>query len=131
MFEAVLYFSKGGSSLKVAESFGLPLVNVNDAPDLNKYNALIVVCPTYGDEELPPEMEDFLIKLKITNKKYAVCELGNRFGHEGEEGFGAAIIIEYFLNKLNWKKIDRLSLDSVPDIDWSDLKKWTEMLLKN
>lgn len=131
MFDVVLYYSKGGNSLKVAKFFNLPLIDVKTNPNLEKYNCLIIVCPTYGDEELPFEMEDFLINLKTFNKKYAVCELGNRFGHEGEEGFGAAVIIEYLLDKLNWQKIDRISLDSIPDIDWENLQKWTDQLLKN
>lgn len=131
MFDAVLYFSNGGNSLKVAEFFLLPLLNVKNNPNLEFYNNLIIVCPTYGDEELPFDMEDFLINLKIKNKNYAVCELGNRFGHEGEEGFGAALIVEHILDKLNWKKLGRLSLDSVPEIDWECLRKWTDSLLKN
>jgi flavodoxin len=129
MFNAVFYYSKGGNSLKVAEFFSLPLLNVINNPNLENYNNYIIVCPTYGDEELPFEMEDFLINLKFKNKKYAICELGNRFGHEGEEGFGAASIIERVLEKLHWEKIDRISLDSVPDIDWEILRKWTEKLL--
>lgn len=131
MFEAVLYYSKGGNSLKVAEFFNLPLLNVINNPNLENYNNYIIVCPTYGDEELPFEMEDFLINLKVQNKKYAVCELGNRFGHEGEEGFGAALIIEHVLTELNWLKISRISLDSVPDVDWEILRKWTEILSIN
>lgn len=130
MFDAVLYYSKGGNSLKVAKYFELPLLNVINNPNLENYNSFVVVCPTYGDEELPFEMEDFLINLKVKNKKYAICELGNRFGHE-ENGFGAAIIIEYVLDDLDWKKISRLSLDSVPDVDWKVLEEWIEKLLKN
>ena len=132
MFEAVLYYSKGGNSLQVAESFSLPLLNVEDNPNVEKYSNYIIVSPTYGDEELPFEMEDFLINLKVKNKKYAICELGNRFGHEGEEGFGARIIIENILQKLQWFKVSSISLDSVPTVDWNELKKWTtKKLFKN
>lgn len=128
MFDVVLYYSKGGKSLEVAKSFGLPIENVSNNPDLEKYSGVLIVCPTYGDEEVPLEMEDYLINLKTKNKKYAICELGNLFGHESE--FGPLKIIEHELNKRNWQKINSISLDSVPDVDWESLKIWTKKLLK-
>ena len=85
MFEVVLYYSKGGKAKKVAEFFKLPILNILNALNdkyLDRYSNIIIVCPTYGDEELPLEVEDCLLKLKIKNKNYAICELGNFFGNE-------------------------------------------------
>lgn len=125
-FDVVLCWSKGTKSSLVAKEFGIPIVCVTKNPDLDKYENIIIVCPTYGDEELPFEMEDFLLNLKTIKKSFAVCELGNFFGHEKE--FGAANIIRFELEKRKWKCLDSLSLDSVPEIDWISLKKWKKKL---
>jgi flavodoxin len=127
-FDVVLYWSKGKKSSLVAKEFGIPILSVIDNPNLDRYKNMIIVCPTYGDEELPFEMEDFLIKLRTTEKKFAVCELGNFFGHEKE--FGAAKIIKFELEKRKWECVDSLSLDSFPEIDWFSLKKWKKKLLE-
>jgi flavodoxin len=129
MYDAVLFYSRGGRSLEVAKSFNLPMLNVCDSPKLENLKKIIIVCPTYGDEELPLTMEDYLIRLKTKKKIYSVCELGNYFGHEKE--FGVIKIIDFILKELNWKKVSSLSLDSVPEVDWKELKKWTKKLLKN
>lgn len=127
-FDAVLYWSKGKKSSLVAKQFGIPVLSVAENPDLEKYENIIIVCPTYGDEELPFEMEDFLLNISATKKTFVVCELGNFFGHEKE--FGAAKIIRFELEKRKWKCIDTLSLDSVPEIDWRSLEKWKKKLLE-
>jgi len=129
IFEAVLYFSSSsGKSLKVAKSFNMLLLDVEKNPNIKKYKNIIIVCPTYGDEELPLAMEKYLLKLKLKNKNYAVCELGNFFGFEKE--FGALRIIKYQLSLLGWNLIDEISIDSNPDIDWEVFENWKNKLLR-
>ena len=128
MFNLVLYYSKGGSSLRVAEQFGVTTKNITEKPNLKKYEDIIIVCPTYGDEELPRQMEDYLRRIKVKNKNYAICELGNYFGFEKE--FGALKIIKKQLSTLEWNLLDHVSLDSVPEVDWGKLKNWKEKLSK-
>lgn len=125
-FDYVLYFSGGKKSQIVAEFFDLPTIPIPQV--LPNFNRIIIVCPTYGDEELPLEIEDFLIELNINDKEYALCVLGNYFGYEREE-FGPAKIIRYELAEKNWKLLSSpLSLDSVPQIDWECLKCWKDKL---
>jgi flavodoxin len=129
--DIIIYDSKKGHSKTIAESVGIPCVNVNCYPDLKLYRKVIFVCPTYGDEELPEEMEKFIVNLKVTNKKFTICELGNYYGYDDPE-FGAAKIIRYHLFKLQWQEfMKQLSLDSLPKINWSIFNQWkTELLHK-
>lgn len=123
----VLYDSKHGHSKKVA------LAISNLAQQVSKQTKIcadivVFVCPTYGDEELPHNMEDFLQALEVKDKKYVICELGNYYGFENFE-FGAAKIIEWELNRRGWKKFfPSFSLDSLPEIDWEPWEKWKKEL---
>ena len=125
----VIYHSQKDKSntFKVAKKISI-LLNIKNKKigsfNFNKYNFFIIVCATYGDEELPFEVEDFLENLSILNKKYCICELGNYFGTKEKE-FGAAKIIEDKLNYLKWEKVHKtLSLDTVPNIRHNELEKW-------
>lgn len=118
----VIYDSNHGKSKIIAHKFDYEVSHVNNAKlwaDL-----IIFICPTYGDEELPADMEKFLINLKLTNKLYVICELGNYYGYEEFE-FGAKKIIENCLKTLLWKEFfPSLSLDSLPIIDWNTFYTW-------
>ena len=58
MFDFILYFSLSNKTKQIAESFDLPVVEIHE--ELPEFNRIIIICPTYGDEELPPAMENFL-----------------------------------------------------------------------
>lgn len=121
-----IFDSVHGKSKQIALLLPNP-IHVSQIKNIRNYNYFIFVCPTYGDEELPTQMEKFLINLKITNKKYTICELGNYFGDSYD--FGVKIIIEKFLHRLNWKKFYKcLSLDSMPKIQWEEYNKWEKKL---
>ena len=97
-------------------------------PDLTKFEIVLFFCPTYGDEELPSAMENFLEEITVSNKHYSICELGNYFGFE-EESFGILPIFRNKLNSLNWKEFFKpLSLDSLPDVEWDVLECWKKDL---
>lgn len=126
MRKLIIYTSKHNHTKKVASFFSdlFDVCHVKDVKDIDYYDLVFFICPTYGDEELPFDMEDFLINLKSKNKLYIVCELGNYFGLDELE-WGAAKIIKNVLNDLNWKEYYKsLSLDSYPKINEEQLIKW-------
>lgn len=121
-----IFDSVHGKSKKIASLLPNP-VHASQVTKIQKYDYFIFVCPTYGDEELPNLMENFLINLKITNKFYTVCELGNYFGES--YNFGVKNIIEKILRRLKWKRFYKcLSLDSMPQIQWDTYYKWEQKL---
>jgi len=79
-----------------------------------------------GDEELPQPMEDYLYNLSIREKKYLVCELGNYFGLENY--CGCKKVLFKLLERLCWKKISDTSIDSMPELNRTDLDKWIESI---
>lgn len=121
----VLFDSVHGTTRKVAGELSTLLhcqaIHVTDNFD---DNTLIILCPTYGDEELPPEMEKWITNAQVAEKRFAICELGNYYGYD-DYTFGAAKIIRHQLLSLGWKEFFRpLSLDSLPSIEWDDLHQW-------
>jgi|688.fasta_scaffold42161_6 hypothetical protein len=117
-----LYDSIHGHSKSVALKFDLNAIHVSHSPPLQGIVAFF--CPTYGDEELPPEMDGFIYRIQTESLQYVLCELGNYFGQDDFE-FGAARIIKTKLDSLGWSQIGRtLSLDSFPKIDWSAFYDW-------
>lgn len=120
-----VYATIKGSTFKVVKNFGVPYYKVTENFDLIEYDPILIFCPTYGDEELPELMENFLTSLTVPNKNFAICELGNYFGYGIPCDFGSAKIIERCLFDLKWKKFYKtLSLDSVPKINWDDFFIW-------
>jgi len=112
---------------KISNFLKIDILHIDDV-DFFKYKNIIICCSTFGDEELPFNMEFFLENLKIKSKNYTICELGNYFGVDDKE-FGAARIIKHKLKYLNWKLIDEcLSLDSVPEIDWQSFSLWIKKI---
>lgn len=125
MFDFVFCWGKNNSTL-VSNYFNLPIIGLEKP--LCQFKRIIIVCPTYGDAEILPDVEIFLKNFNIRKKEYALCELGNYFGFEWNE-FGAATIIKKHLNNLDWKLIfPVLSLDSIPKVDFECLKNWKEEL---
>lgn len=123
----IVYDSNHGKTKSVVNQF---VFVKNKADEDFKIWADIVLfmCPTYGDEELPHAMEDFLTNLTVENKSYVICELGNYYGYDDFE-FGSKKIIEYNLKNLKWTKFYKgLSLDSMPNVDWKTFNKWKEGL---
>jgi flavodoxin len=98
------------------------------ADGLEAYSLFLFFTPTWGDAELHPEMEDFLVSLRLRRRRFAICELGNYYGYE-EVGFGAAAILRAGLEALEWEPaFPTLSLDSLPRVDWPALAGWLEGL---
>jgi flavodoxin len=130
MQSIIVYDSKHGKTKLAATKASIilktPFFHVKDNPIIE--NCVIFLCPTYGDEELPPDMEFYLISLTETNKKFIICELGNYYGYDNYE-FGAGKIIKNILTNLNWVEIyPMLSLDSLPKTDWNIFETWCERI---
>ena len=139
----IIYGSETGNSKIVAEKISKALDQPNKVknvieytPEMLKENQFdlimnfILVCPTWGDAELQLDFENFLFNFTadLTNKNYAICELGNYYGYDDFE-FGASRIIDHFMEKLHGTKIiENLSLDSFPRKDYETLTRWTNEL---
>lgn len=122
-----LYASVHGHARQVA--LRLPNYRSVDYFDgTESYDFYVFVCPTYGDEELPWAMEDFLMRLTVENKKFTVVELGNYYGYDDFQ-FGARRLICGVLKSKGWvEAFPSLSLDSLPQIDWEVFNHWKGLL---
>jgi flavodoxin len=136
MKTALLYGSSNGRTRKaVNESLACLAVkpDVFDVKDdqaehVSNYDLLMFFSPTYGDEELQHDMEEFIrrFSLDLTGKQFAICELGNFYGYE-DFSFGAMPILRRRLLELGGKELcSPLSLDSMPRVNWEHLKRWIE-----
>ncbi len=118
----IIYSSRHGHSRNVAQKFG-KCYDVATNPTIDD-EIILFICPTYGDQELPEDMENFIYSTSETNRSYVICELGNYYGYD-DYNFGALKIIESRLTELKWSKFFKsLSLDSMPSINWNVFNCW-------
>lgn len=127
----IVLTSKGQQSLKavrcISEIFkDISVFFIDDLPNLEKFEIIFFVVSNWGDEELTPVFEKYLLSIpKDIKKKYIICELGNYFGFEIANGFGCLKLVrEYLINILGWEEICVSSIDSFPELDVDDLNKW-------
>lgn len=130
----ILYASSHGSTRRVVKrlakmaTFAFDCFDVRQLRDLrvlDSYKTFLFLAPTYGNEELQLDMERFIVRFKVdmSNKRYAICELGNYYGFDSD--FGAMRIIRYHLEKLHGQElISPLSMDSLPQKDWMSFAIW-------
>lgn len=120
---AIVYATVHNKTASIVNQLDWPKLNVAQNPSLANYQNLIIICPTYGDEELPIVMEDYLLSLDCI-KNFAVCELGNYYGYD-DYTFGAARIIRGILLNKGWHEFyPSGSVDTLPKIIWQDLWTW-------
>lgn len=124
----VLHHSNQGNNFFVAKEISKKIKCdihvIKDVINLENYNIIIFVLSNTGDEELMPQMEEFLEQLLIKNKKYILCELGSYFGIGKYHGCKKIAI--QILDNLNWIKLTDMSLDSTPELDKEKLEKWLQ-----
>lgn len=142
MKAALLYASSHGCTRKVLATALTRLVIRPDVFDVKQgidqqrlagYDFLAFFCPTYGDEELQEDMENFLDSLRVdlTGKQFVICELGNYYGYD-DFSLGAMRIIRQRLIELHGTELcEPLSLDSFPTIAWGHLLQWLGYLNRN
>ena len=139
MKAALLYSSSHGKTRKVVAEV-LPrlkirpeVIDVKDRPareQLATCDLFLFFTPTYGDEELQDDMEDFIdgFDLELSGKQFVICELGNYYGYD-TYSFGAMPIVRQWLLKLKGREFfSPLSLDSFPKVHWEHLYDWVEQL---
>lgn len=131
----VVFGSTHNSTKRVVEklpsylNFPFDVVNAKNLPNrfsVINYELILFFTPTYGDEELQEDMENFLINFArdFKNKKYAICELGNYYGYD-DFSYGAMEIIRGEMTMSGAKQfVSPLSMDSLPKKDWDILEKW-------
>jgi flavodoxin len=141
MIVLIVYSSKGNSTRFVAEEISKShddnceiycLNNQRIRSENLRFDHLILVCPTYGDEELEIEMEKFLIESDWSNhnnKSFSVCELGLYRGYADTSQGAGKIISRYLKEKNLCRKGVIYSVDSIPLGDLSLVKKWSKSLL--
>lgn len=139
MKAALLYGSTHGRTRKVVEEIvrrvavQLDVFDVKSKPAPEKfadYDTLLFCVPTYGDEELQDDMEEFLqtFDLDLTGKRFAIAELGNYYGYD-DYSFGAMAILRRRLLELHATELCQpLSLDSLPKVNWDQLGRWVDHL---
>ncbi|MBA4150015.1 MAG: flavodoxin domain-containing protein [Verrucomicrobia bacterium] len=136
---AILYGSSHGKTSKVVaetvQHLNMP-VDVFDvrligsSSELVDYDLFIFFSPTYGDEELQSDMEEFLLRceLSLAGKHFAICELGSYYGYE-DFSFGAMRILRKHLLQWNGCELcEPLSLDSFPRTNREHLLNWVDYL---
>ena len=138
---AVLFASQHGRTRKVVGEVVKHLEITPDVFDVKQgidgsrlanYDVLGFFCPTYGDEELPAAMEDFLahFSVDLSGKRFLICELGNYYGYD-DFSFGPMKAIRRRLFELHGTELcEPLSLDSFPRTAWSHLLQWVEHVNK-
>lgn len=136
---ALLYSSRHGHTRRVVAAVAARLtvpvavIDVAAAPESRSWAAhdpLVFFCPTYGDEELEPSMEAFLLRHGdgLAGSAFAVCELGNYYGYD-DFSFGALHIVRRLLLARGGREVcPPLSLDSLPRLDEAQLESWTGVL---
>lgn len=138
MKATLLYATTYGKTRRVVTEvtrqleFAVDVYNVKEIelPLSSSYELLVLFCPTYGDEELQDDMEQFLVRFQpnLSGKKFCVCELGNYYGYDDFQ-FGAMRIIRSHLLALRATEIfEPLSLDSYPRVPWNHLSDWVKRL---
>jgi flavodoxin len=137
MKTALLYGSSNGRTRKaINESLQRlalkpDVFDVKDAPSteqISGYDLLMFFSPTYGDEELQPDMEKFIrdFSLNLSGKHFVICELGNYYGYD-DFSFGAMPILRRHLLGLGGQELcSPLSLDAMPRVEWNQLNRWIE-----
>jgi flavodoxin len=138
MKKTLILFASRGHAAKntayyVANYLGIStevVYNVSEAPvkieELN-FEHVILISPTYGDEELEEAMETCMTNTSWSvhkGKTFDIIELGLYRGYDFSV-LGAARIMQLCMEKYGLVKTSPvLSLDSVPNTSTDLLEKW-------
>lgn len=140
---AIIFSSKGNSAKKVAvhirneineNSF---IVNISDdfrLVETLEFNQLVLISPTYGDEELEETMEKFLIESNWDSHKgkdLFICELGLYRGYEITKQGAGQLIKSYLTQKELIPRGEIMSIDSLPLENYELINTWIQKNLIN
>jgi flavodoxin len=127
-----IFTTVNGSTRKIARRAtaaiapGLALHDLAEDPRPARLAAglLILFCPTYGDEELPPPIDRLSADAAAAPARFVICELGNFYGYDSAS-FGALKILKArFEARGGTAFAPHLSLDAMPRPDWDTLERW-------
>jgi flavodoxin len=135
--KAALYFSSPhGRTKKVVQEavrqlqFPIDVFDLQSPPSpeiVQGYELNMFFTPNYGDEELPEDMESFLLSLPsdLSGTQFIVCELGNYGGYD-DFSFGVLHVLRRRLfDSHSQECCPPLSLDAMPRTNWKQLERWT------
>jgi hypothetical protein len=127
---------EGSNSAKVASHIanraGIPVLDFLADPHREVPNNLIIVTSNLGDEEVPEELERFLVKRGREVRNWTIVEIGNYYGFD-DFNFGAGNRIAMHFRGLQTPRqvLTGVGIDSLPFIDFRTLDCWcSEILLK-
>jgi flavodoxin len=135
----IVYSTRGGVTKKVAERIAqhigttklLNLKLCDQAAVTISAQYLVLMSPTYGDEELEESFEKMLLGYDWSQLKgvpFAFCEIGIYTGYE-DFGHGLIPIVYETLGQHGLRElVPPLSLDSVPLADYELIDRWAETL---
>lgn len=89
--------------------------------NLKKFQFIFIIAPNVGDEEIPENIENYIIKTKTQNKNYFLCELGNYLGLDYK---GCGDNIQEILKIKKWEMKSKILLDSFPEPRMKEIAKW-------
>jgi flavodoxin len=136
---AILYGSSYGKTRAVVKRVVQGLSSATDIYDVKDrhpwdllltHDLFLFFCPSYGDEELQSDMEEFFrnCNLDLTERWFVVCELGNYYGYDNFSFGPLSIIRDTLLERGGVELCEPLSLDSFPRTHWGHLDKWVGVL---
>jgi len=135
----IVFASHSGTTRKVAQRIAarlddrevVDLSRGEIARTLRPDDCLVLLCPSYGDEEHEDDFEDFLYRddgCFVSGARFAFCELGIYTGYE-EFGHGLAPTVYQALAAHGLTElVPPLSLDSVPVTDWEMVDAWADLI---
>jgi hypothetical protein len=126
----------GSNSAKVASHIsnraGIPIFDFVSNPQLQVPENLIIVTSNLGDEEVPEELERFLVKRANEVRNWTIVEIGNYYGFDDFNfGAGNRIAMHFRGFESASQILTGVGIDSLPFIDFRTLDSWcSEVLLK-
>lgn len=125
-YVALLYNSKKNNNSrivakKIKEKIENSVLVEAENAELKEFQFIFIITSNVGDEEIPKNIENYILKTKIKNKNYFLCELGNYLGLNYS---GCGEIIQKILKEKKWKMESKISLDSFPDLETEKIEKW-------
>lgn len=106
---------------------GCKLITADSYVNLNKFEYVFIISSNIGDEEIPENIENYVMKTKTKNKKYFLCELGNYLGLDYS---GCGESIKKILKTKNWILESEIRLDSYPKLEKKKIKPWIQACKK-
>ncbi len=126
----------GSNSAKIATHISnrasIPIIDFLSDPGHPVPKKLIIVTSNLGDEEVPEDLERFLVKRGKEVENWTIVEIGNYYGFD-DWNFGAGNRIAMYFRGFESasQSLTGVGIDSLPLIDFRTLDSWcNEVLLK-